>query len=526
MKRLQSLKLDLIVDLSLLTFCALVLSEGLLILLLRLDISSGLGEMSPAFLKSVHQNFIHSQAFETALNKNSTIDTQKLTESFHVFASQQGLDSSWPHVNLIPIKKDQLKDNEGVDSVVSDVSRTFIFFTTVTEYRYLSPEVHGVHLEYRWSLHAFQSALTHFKWKAFAFALFIEVVLVIVGYFVLFKRNVLMPIDNLSAVSKSFLNGDWSVRCQVERQDELGQVAEALNEMARKIQEKEKKLVLTIESLKKANEEIEAAQTEQLQIEKLASIGRLAAGVAHEVGNPLGAISGYIDILRRAMKSNAEMSAEDIDLLDRIENETNRISKIIRALLQQARPTQERVKSVKLKPVLVRSVSLAQIPSAIDVSYEFDDDDAEVMAEEDQLVQVFLNLCMNARHAIDARKDRKEAGRLKIRCNSRKLPVYRSSGELGEYDTSMVRALKPETYWVVSFEDNGTGIKEEDQKKLFEPFFSTKAPGKGTGLGLYVTKSIIESFRGAIVVRSAVGYGTTFSIFLPKSSRYAELATS
>jgi signal transduction histidine kinase len=314
------------------------------------------------------------------------------------------------------------------------------------------------------------------------------------------------------------------VRCQIERQDELGQVAEALNEMARKIQEKEKKLVLTIESLKKANEELEAAQTEQLQIEKLASIGRLAAGVAHEVGNPLGAIAGYVDILRRAMKKISESSAEDLDLLDRIENETNRISKIIRALLQQARPTKERIKSVRIKPVVTRSLSLAQIPQHIEVTFEFEDEQAEVMAEEDQLVQVFLNLCINARHAIDARTDRKEAGHLKIRCASRKLPVYRSSNhELGEYDTSMVRALKPETYWVISFEDNGTGISDDDQKKLFEPFFSTKAPGKGTGLGLYVTKSIIESFRGAIVVRSALGFGTSFSVFLPKASRFTDI---
>jgi signal transduction histidine kinase len=128
---------------------------------------------------------------------------------------------------------------------------------------------------------------------------------------------------------------------------------------------------------------------------------------------------------------------------------------------------------------------------------------------------------VNAKHAIEARKDRPERGALRIRCKLRKLPVYRSSGVAGEgsgdLDTSVVRALKPESYWVTSIEDNGVGITEEDQKKLFEPFFSTKAPGKGTGLGLYVSKSIIESFRGAIVLRSAFGYGAAFSVFLPKA---------
>jgi two-component system sensor histidine kinase AtoS len=247
--------------------------------------------------------------------------------------------------------------------------------------------------------------------------------------------------------------------------------------------------------------------------------------VAHEVGNPLGAISGYVDILRRSLKK-LSVASEDVDLCDRIEAETNRISKIIRALLQQARPPKERIRSVVLKPILVRCVQLAQIPSHIDVTYDFEDDLAEVSAEEDQLVQVFLNLLVNAKHAIESRKDRQEPGRLRIRCSLRKLPIYRGGAiEGNDYDTSVVRALKPEVYWVTSIEDNGTGISDEDQKKLFEPFFSTKAPGKGTGLGLYVTKSIIESFRGAIVVRSAFGFGASFSIFLPRSKSGTGIAS-
>lgn len=171
-----------------------------------------------------------------------------------------------------------------------------------------------------------------------------------------------------------------------------------------------------------------------------------------------------------------------------------------------------------LKPVLVRSVQLAQIPATIDVQFDFEDEAAEVYAEEDQLVQIFLNIIMNARHAIEEHKSRKDPGVLKIKCKERKLPVYKASHQdPNDYDTSVVRSLKPEVYWVVSIEDNGIGISESDQKKLFEPFFSTKAPGKGTGLGLYVTKSIIESFRGAIVVRSAPQYGAAFSVFLPKA---------
>jgi hypothetical protein len=394
--------------------------------------------------------------------------------------------------------------------------------STIDEFSYLAPAPQGATLKYSWTLEPFQMALTAFKYKTFLVALIIEAILVVLGYFLLFRRNLLVPINNLARVSKAFLQENWDARCVVERRDELGDVAEALNEMAGKIQEKEKKLVLTIESLKRANEELEVAQNEQLQIEKLASIGRLAAGVAHEVGNPLGAISGYVDILRRSMKKVGS-GREDLEICDRLETETNRISKIIRALLQQARPTKDRIKGVQIRPVLIRCVQLAQIPSSIDVTYEFEDEAAEVLAEEDQLVQVFLNLIVNAKQAMEAKKENSYKGSLKLRVVSRKLPIYRTpgTGEGGEFDTSIVRSLKPETYWVTSVEDNGIGISENDQKKLFEPFFSTKSPGKGTGLGLYVTKSIVESFRGAIVVRSALHYGASFSVFLPRAKPVA-----
>ncbi|MBN8554231.1 MAG: HAMP domain-containing protein [Deltaproteobacteria bacterium] len=400
----------------------------------------------------------------------------------------------------------------------------FDFLLSMGVLTFLALVISGAMLYFLFGFDRSATEITPFQYRLFLIALIMEGCLILSGSVFLCRRIFLNPLKNLSDVSQAFLDENWSARCTVERLDELGQVSQALNEMAKKIQDREKKLVLTIESLKKANEEIELAQNEQLQIEKLASIGRLAAGVAHEVGNPLGAVSGYVDILRRSLAKIPNISKEDVELCDRIENETNRISRIIRALLQQARPAKDRIRGVKVKPVLVRSLQLAQVPSSIDVSFDFETEDAEVLAEEDQLVQVFLNLIINARQAMETKK---EVGRLKLRCVQRRLPVYKGPGnaEPPDFDTSVVRALKPEIYWVVSVEDNGSGISEEDQKKLFEPFFSTKAPGKGTGLGLYVTKSIIESFRGAIVVRSAVGYGTSFSVFLPQNSDYLAIAT-
>ncbi|MDB5036972.1 MAG: hypothetical protein JWQ35_500 [Bacteriovoracaceae bacterium] len=510
----QSLKFDLLFDLSLLTFCALVLSQGLLIVLFRTEFPRDIQGIAKSVLKPLHQGFLNSKNFRDAAltDPKNVIEIENAFESFLISSDLGG---NWGKIRLEVV---QSKSPIAPSGEIIPIERPFLLFIpTIYEFQYLIPTAEQTLFNYHWSIEPFQDSLTRFKYRAFLMTLLIEAILVMLGYFLLFRRNVLVPIHNLAEVSQAFLAENWSARCAVERRDELGDVSEALNEMAGKIQEKEKKLVLSIESLKRANEEIEAAQNEQLQIEKLASIGRLAAGVAHEVGNPLGAISGYIDILRTAM-TKAKISREDIELCDRIESETNRISKIIRALLQQARPPKDRITNIKLKPVLVRSVQLAQIPSSIDLSFDIEDEEAEVLAEEDQLVQIFLNLLVNSRHAIESRKEAEKPGTLRIRCVARRLPIYRgTASEGGDFDTSIVRSLKPETYWVVSIEDNGVGISETDQKKLFEPFFSTKAPGKGTGLGLYVTKSIVESFRGAIVVRSAINYGAAFSVFLPKS---------
>jgi len=515
-KRSQSLRFELIFDLSLLTFCALILSEGLLIILLRNQLPQDFGNLARSYLRPLHESFVHSPAYSMAAQLPADDQKNKeLQKAFREHLSHGDIGQGWAQVEIDVERRESPWTAHDGDLI--SLSRAFFFFIpTIYEYQYFAKTPGGNLIRYRWSIEPFQSSLNEFKTRAFLMTLLIESLLVILGYFFLFRRNILVPIDNLSRVAEEFLKENWQARLAVERHDELGSVAEALNQMASNIQEKEKKLVLTIESLKRANEEIEARQNEQLQIEKLASIGRLAAGVAHEVGNPLGAISGYVDILRRSMKKKSDVLKEDIELCDRIETESNRISRIIRALLQQARPAKDRIKNIKIKPVVVRSVQLAKISSSIDVEFEFEDDEAEVSGEEDQLVQVFLNILINAKHAIEMKKEKKQPGQLKIRCRARKLPVYRG-GEGGEYDTSIVRNLKPELYWVTSIEDNGIGIADSDQKKLFEPFFSTKAPGKGTGLGLYVSKSIVESFRGAIVVRSALNYGTSFSIFLPKA---------
>ena len=509
--RKYSLRRELIYDLSLLAFCAAILSSGVLLVSLRMRLVPEIEPYVRHLVKDVHEKLSGSDLFRDYIESTKLSQPISLTERF----ADEMKSLNLPDEEILLSVR-----SENLPETFEEVRKPYLFLlSTVRGYRWQVPISKTMTLEYEWRDRRIEQALHQSKYLVLVFALIVSIVSVLIGHHLLLKRHILIPLKGLSQTAASFLREDWSARVDILRRDELGEIGEALNEMARKIEEKEKKLVLTIQSLQKANEEIEVSKNEQLQIEKLASVGRLAAGVAHEVGNPLGAISGYVDILRRAIQNPSKLSSEDVELCDRIEAETNRISRIIRALLHQARPSQDRIRSTKIEPILKRSVELAQIPESVEVVFEIPDLNAEVMCERDQLIQVCLNMLINAKHAIES-KGANVSGKIIVRLAQRKLAPYemRDGDEDSLVDVSTVRALKPQLYWVVSFVDNGVGISDSDKGKLFEPFFTTKDTGKGTGLGLYVAKSIIESFRGTIVVQSALGYGSSFSIFLPREA--------
>jgi signal transduction histidine kinase len=512
-----SLRWELLFDLALLTFCALILSAGLLVLLLRVSLPEQMLSIAELNLRNVHSDFVGSKDFDSIQQQPENLRPALIESAFKKFIEERSLEDSFSLSVLSLDEAEQLNAN----GIFRQKFRRFLFFVPTLDRLIFDVANSNRVMRFEYSFDPLHSVLSRFKYFIFLASILITVGLVFFGYHLLFRKNILIPLKNLSDTANSFLEENWRARCEVHRRDELGNIGEVLNEMADKIQEKERKLVLTIQSLQKANEEIEATKNEQLQIEKLASVGRLAAGVAHEVGNPLGAISGYVDILRRALRSGGPMTEQDIELCDRIEGETNRISRIIRALLQQARPAQDRIRLIELEPVIRQAIELAQISSGIRLSFDFEAA-ASAYCERDQLLQVVLNLIINAKHAIEAKIEAKtEAnfqGEIKVKLASRRLPSIQEMGDFGgaSADVSMLRGLKGSYYWVLSITDNGIGIDSEDQKKLFEPFFSTKEPGKGTGLGLYVAKSIVESFRGAMIVQSAKGYGASFSVLLPQ----------
>ena len=231
--------------------------------------------------------------------------------------------------------------------------------------------------------------------------------------------------------------------------------------------------------------------TEQKRLEeqlvrsqKLETFGTLAAGIAHEVGNPLTSISSIVQVIQRTSKD--EFAQEKLEL---VKNQINRIAKIIRELVDFSRPSAYEVKLSDVNAIIRDAMNIVQYGKKVhDFSFELELESPlpHIAVVPDQLVQVFLNILMNA---VDACVDRQ--GRIRI--------VSRNNGN----------AI------AVTIEDNGHGIADGHKSKIFDPFFTTKEVGKGTGLGLWVSLGIVKNFGGDIRVESQRGKGSTFTIELP-----------
>ncbi len=236
---------------------------------------------------------------------------------------------------------------------------------------------------------------------------------------------------------------------------------------------------------------IEALQQQVVRAERLATLGELAAGVVHELNNPLTSITVYAEYLVRKLESQGAEES-DLEKLRRIGASAQRILRFSRDLVQYARPSGKEHEPVDLSAVVRQSVSICEHlveRGGIELTVEVDPELPVIQAVAGQLEQVLINLITNAVHAIEG------------------------AGAAGKV---IVRAAvdSPSTV-LLEVADSGHGIPEEDRAKIFEPFFTTKPDGKGTGLGLPIVRGIVEQHRGEITVgRSDLG-GATFRVILP-----------
>ena len=323
-------------------------------------------------------------------------------------------------------------------------------------------------------------------------------ILTFLGIYRVFKLY-LQPLSRLARRAEEYREDD-DILFSVRKQDnELNRLSTALNGMLRRMSADKEKLRSTVASLEQANKELKCAQQEIIRAEKLASVGRLSAGIAHEIGNPIGIVMGYLDLL----KQQGTTAAEHREYIQRTEKEISRIHQIIRQLLEISRPSRKGLEQVSVHELLTDIVEVFKLqPLTANISFDCDFRAASdrVTADSNQLRQVFLNLIINAADAIASRGNGTR-GTVRI-CTD-------SSPAAGA-------PTPPESPTIfIRFSDNGPGIPKENIDNIFDPFFTTKEPGKGTGLGLSVSYMIIERFGGEITVQSQPGEGTDLAIQLP-----------
>ena len=287
------------------------------------------------------------------------------------------------------------------------------------------------------------------------------------------SRSVVKPVENLRKVSDQISQGDFSARVKVQSGNEIGELERTFNLMASSLQEREKEI-------RRLNEQ------RLMRSEKLAAIGRLAAGIAHEINNPLTSVLTFSSLLLR--------KAEDWqkERLEIIVKETTRCREIVKGLLDFARQSEPKKELTDVNRIVETALTLTknQLAKAREKAIVLEKELGvlpSLHVDPNQILEVFVNIFINA---VDAMPQK---GTLKV--------------------TS--RKIEAEGAIEVRIADTGHGISPENLGKIFDPFFTTKEAGKGTGLGLAVSHGIVERHNGTIDVESTVGQGTTFIIRLP-----------
>lgn len=362
-------------------------------------------------------------------------------------------------------------------------------------------------------------------------AIFLD--LLILGLFAEYRLRVLVlrPVGRMVAGAEKIAAGDTSHRLSGTGTSELNRLATAVNGMAARLIRNQEALAANVASLEETNRELSEARLHLVRADKLASIGRLAAGIAHEIGNPLGAIMGYVELGRRS-------GVDDSEWLRSISHETSRIDSIVRGLLGYARPKAAFTRAVDVNDVLRRSVELLRSQGrfkGVECDLGLSDDLPGVRADPFQLEQVMVNLLLNAVDAVEG-----VAGERRIEVTSRAVVVSKRDawgrqrarrGDPTGIDYSHLRRLdmtrdpgpaasldEGAPAIEIAVLDSGPGIPDGDLARVFDPFFTTKAPGRGTGLGLAVSARLIEGMGGMLEAQSAGGQGgATFRILLPES---------
>jgi two-component system NtrC family sensor kinase len=327
---------------------------------------------------------------------------------------------------------------------------------------------------------------------------------------------IIKPIDDLVIATERIAKGDLSHLVGEGSLDEISRLANAFNVMVESLRNSREEIEIynrTLElKIAERTKELEDAQTQLVQSEKMSAIGELAAGVAHELNNPMGGILGYAQFALEKMSSATPGALTEKDIgaqrkyLSDIERQARRCRAIVRNLLKFSRSSEKKEwEEFDLNSILSDTISLIQHQLDlvnIELVQDFVEDLPHLRGSPSQLQQVFTNLLLNAQHAMP------DGGEIRI--------TTRLSPQLGKFSGCVE----------VVVEDNGNGIEQQHLKRIFEPFFTTKNKDKGTGLGLSISYGIVKEHGGDIAVQSTVDIGTRFTVILPLDSAATAAGTA
>ncbi|WP_020674721.1 sensor histidine kinase [Geopsychrobacter electrodiphilus] len=362
------------------------------------------------------------------------------------------------------------------------------FTTTSTQSKIVLPLIKGNRfyglLEIHFSLDDIWYRLLKTRRYVLLYVLLYGTVLVVIGYYLL-QRNVVKPARNLLLATEEVGRGSLETRLPVAGPLEISLLAEAYNNMVDALKGSRRETQAHIEALERTNNDLKVSREELIRSEKLASVGQLAAGLAHELGNPLAALIGYLEIMKDRIEDNSSR-----DILQRSLVETERIDFLVRELLNFSRPSDNMPERFDPAVEVTDCLNLLKSqgvfgPRQIEVS--LGESLPFVKMGRQRFQQIFINLLLNAVQATEA------SGQITL------------TGEAGE------------KFVCLEIMDNGCGISAEDRSRIFDPFFTTKAPGCGTGLGLSICHRLIEEVGGMIEVYSEPGKGSRFKVLLPAS---------
>jgi len=313
--------------------------------------------------------------------------------------------------------------------------------------------------------------------------IFVGLVIVLIASIggVFMSRRFTKPLEHLSIAVRKVAKGNFNVNVDIKSTDEIGQLSSSFNDMADELREREQSL--------------KSAQLALVQSEKMAAVGTLSAGLAHEVKNPLSAVLGYAQLSKRKLDQPEVVRQH----LDTIESETKRCNEIIGNLMQFSRQEKGEFTDIHLNEVIEKAVGIVDHQLGlknVHVQTNLANDDPVILGNANQLQQVLMNLAINAQQAMEP-----------------------------DGGTVEIESYTDENQVCVSVSDTGPGIPDDIAGKIFEPFYTTKAAGQGTGLGLSVTYGIIRDHKGHIRVERSEAGGARFVIQFPLDMT-RELASS